>query len=189
MSGLPASGKTTTAQRLHARLGGVLIRQCDVYERLGIDLRAWVRRTERFTRETAAYEAARDCAYMVMHDELAAALTLEVPVIVDAVYGEPAKRCAAYAVCAARGRSAIVVWCRCDDPEEVRRRILARVGCDGPEHEANDLSVYTHLRSLWTPPDSERLAGGTPVPVVVHDTTCDRWSALETAPALARALD
>jgi predicted kinase len=188
MSGLPASGKTTTAQRLHAKLGGVLIRQCDIYERLGIDLRAWVLRTERFTRETAAYEAARDHAYVAMHEELAAALEGARPVIVDAVYGEPAKRRAAYAVCDARGRSPIVVWCRCDDPDEVRRRILARVGCDGPEHEASDLSVYTHLQSLWTPPGDERLADGTPVPVIVHDTTTDGWSGLGAVPALARAV-
>ena len=36
MCGLPASGKTTTAERWHARLGGVLIRSCDVYQALGI---------------------------------------------------------------------------------------------------------------------------------------------------------
>ena len=74
MSGLPASGKTTTALRLHARLGGVLIRQCDVYARLGIDLRAWARRTAGFTRDVDAYERVRDAAYVVMLDELRAAL-------------------------------------------------------------------------------------------------------------------
>ena len=35
MCGLPASGKTTTAERLHGYAGGVLIRSCDVYKELG----------------------------------------------------------------------------------------------------------------------------------------------------------
>jgi hypothetical protein len=64
MSGLPACGKTTMAERLSARLGAVLIRQCDVYARLGIDLRSWIRRTEGFTRDVAAYERLRDDAYV-----------------------------------------------------------------------------------------------------------------------------
>src|SRR5688572_27311978 len=93
MSGLPASGKTTVAERLHRALGGVLIRQCDVYARLGIDLRAWVQRTDRFTRGVEAYERERDEAYIAIAHELDAALaTADRAVIVDAVYGEPAKR-------------------------------------------------------------------------------------------------
>jgi predicted kinase len=49
MCGLPASGKTTTAERSHRRLGGALIRNCDVYQALGISLPDWVRRTRGFT--------------------------------------------------------------------------------------------------------------------------------------------
>ena len=70
MSGLPASGKTTTAARLHRELGGTLIRSCDVYADLGIDLPAWVRRTDGFTRNAAEYEAARDEAYEEMRRRL-----------------------------------------------------------------------------------------------------------------------
>jgi len=58
MCGLPASGKTTTAERLHAHAGGVLIRSCDVYQELGISLPDWVRRTEGFTRDVAGAAAA-----------------------------------------------------------------------------------------------------------------------------------
>ncbi len=54
LAGLPASGKTTVAGRLHRRLGGVLIRSCDVYTALGIDLPGWVERTAGFTRDLAA---------------------------------------------------------------------------------------------------------------------------------------
>ena len=184
MSGLPASGKTTTAQHLHASLGGVLIRQCDVYARLGIDLPAWVRRTEGFTRDVRAYERVRDAAYTAMLDELRARLTGAMGadvcgaprVVVDAVHGEIAKRRAIYDVCQAYACRPIVVWCRCDDPNEIRRRITARVGRDGPEHEANDLAVYDHLRSLWQPPCEERLPDGTSIPVMVYDTVRDVWS-------------
>jgi len=66
MCGLPASGKTTTAERLHAHAGGVLIRSCDVYQELGISLPDSVRRTEGFTRDVTAYEQARDAAYARM---------------------------------------------------------------------------------------------------------------------------
>ena len=47
MCGLPASGKTTTAMRLYAQLGGDLIRSCDIYQELGIVLPEWVRRMRR----------------------------------------------------------------------------------------------------------------------------------------------
>src|SRR5260370_380754 len=63
MCGLPASGKTTTAARLHATLGGVLIRSCDVYRDLGISLPEWVRRTRSFTEGVEAYLSLRDAAY------------------------------------------------------------------------------------------------------------------------------
>jgi predicted kinase len=171
LSGLPASGKTTTAERLHATLGGVLIRQCDVYQRLGIDLRAWVRRTHGFTRDTEEYVRLRDEAYAAMREELATALGAGAELaIVDAVYGESEKRRAVYETCATHRHPALVVWCRCDDSNEVRRRFAARAGRDEPEHEADDFSIYRNLRSLWTPPVDDRLPDGTPVPVVVYDT-------------------
>jgi predicted kinase len=62
MSGLPASGKTTAAMRLHGALGGTLIRSCDVYRELGIVLSEWVEPTRRFTLDVAAYDRVRDDA-------------------------------------------------------------------------------------------------------------------------------
>src|SRR5262245_7710823 len=104
MCGLPASGKTTTAERLHARLGGVLIRSCDVYQSLGISLPDWVRRTRGFTADVDAYDRVRDAAYAEMGRRLDAVLAAGASlVIVDAVHGEPAKRAAVYAICLARG--------------------------------------------------------------------------------------
>src|ERR1051325_1496033 len=182
MSGLPASGKTTTAQRLHASLGGVLIRQCDVYARLGIHLRDWVRKTGGFTRDVAAYERVRDAAYAAMLDELRAGLASDAPrVLVDAVHGETEKRRATYEVCRAYGVRPLVVWCRCDDPDEIRQRFAARVERDDPEHEASDLSVDRHIRSLWQAPVCETLADGTLVPVMVHDTSEEAWYGLAPA--------
>ena len=49
MCGLPASGKTTAAERIHLHSGGVLVRSCDVYRSLGISLPDWVKRTDGFT--------------------------------------------------------------------------------------------------------------------------------------------
>ena len=74
MCGLPASGKTTTAGRLHSRLGGALIRSCDVYEDLGISLPEWVRRTHGFTVNVAAYDTVRNRAYDEMARRLDEAL-------------------------------------------------------------------------------------------------------------------
>lgn len=186
MSGLPATGKTTLARRLHGWLGGDLIRQCDVYARLGIDLRAWVRTTAGFTRDVAAYERVRDEAYAAMREELRSALARGASVVVvDAVHGETAKRRPIYDICRAHDARPIVVWCRCDDADEIRRRVDARSGRGDPEHEASDLSVDRHLRSLWQPPSGDRLPGGATVPVVVYDSMRETWRGLEAAPALA----
>ena len=101
MCGLPASGKTTTAARLHASLGGRLIRSCDVYADLGISLPDWVRRTKAFTERVDEYARLRDAAYVEMARRLDEGLTAGVtPVIVDAVHGEPDKRAAVYAASA-----------------------------------------------------------------------------------------
>src|SRR5713226_7727035 len=123
MCGLPASGKTTTAMRLHAHLGGVLIRSCDIYKELGIVLSEWVKRTQGFTANVAEYDRLRDEAYRQMAERadmsLAAGSSV---VIVDAVHGELDKRRRLYEICRARGAVPILVLCLCDDFEEVRRR-------------------------------------------------------------------
>lgn len=172
MAGLPAAGKTTTAARLHAAAGGGLIRSCDVFQDLGIDLPAWVQRTAGFTREAEAYEALRARAYTEMRRRLAASLAAgAAPVVVDAVHGEPDQRAAAYALCAGYGIVPLVVWCRCDDAAETARRLAARRGREAqPENEASDPSVFTQVRRRWRDPAGDRAPDGTAVPVVVHDT-------------------
>lgn len=172
MAGLPASGKTTTAERLHAYAGGVLIRSCDVYQALGISLPDWVRRTQGFTRNAAAYEHRRDEAYLEMARRLDSALEAQCDlVIVDAVHGESAKRALMYDVCRAHGVAPTLLWCRCDDPAEVRRRIEARRGRErDPKNEASDLSVFRHIVSLWEDPESDLLGQGARASVLVYDT-------------------
>ncbi len=170
MCGLPASGKTTTAARLHAALGGVLIRSCDVYRDLGISLPEWVRRTSGFTEGVEGYLSLRDAAYREMARRLRAGLDDGAPVIVvDAVHGEPDKRAAVYATCRAHGAAPALVWCRCDDPAEIERRVRSRQGRElEPEHEAADASVVRHLTSLWTDPTDAT------IPIVVYDTLASR---------------
>jgi predicted kinase len=172
MAGLPASGKTTTAERLYTYAGGVLIRSCDVYQALGISLPDWVRRTHGFTRDAAAYERLRDEAYREMARRLDSALEAQSDlVIVDAVHGERAKRALMYDVCRAHGVAPTFLWCRCDDPAEVRRRIEARRGRESDSrNEASDLSVFRHIVSLWEDPESDPLVQGARASLLVHDT-------------------
>jgi len=148
MCGLPASGKTTTAGRLHRALGGVLIRSCDVYADLGISLPDWVRRTGRFTRHARAYEIERDRAYVEMARRLEAALVAPArPVIVDAVHGEREKRRMMYEITWRHHETPVLLWCRCDSIREVHRRFATRQGRDAVrEHEAADLSVFPSRR-------------------------------------------
>jgi hypothetical protein len=121
-----------------------------------------------------------------MRDELREALVGGArAVVVDAVHGEIAKRQALYDVCRAHDARPIVVWCRCDDAHEIRRRVAARVGRADPEHEASDLSIDRHLRALWRTPLDDRLRGDVPVPVVIYDSVRETWRGLDAAPALA----
>jgi predicted kinase len=172
MCGLPVSGKTTTAARLHAAAGGALIRSCDVFHSLGIVLPEWVRRTRGFTVEVAAYDVLRDEAYREMGRRLEAALAAGVtPVILDAVHGERDKRQAVWQRCHARGVQPILVWCRCDPADAIAARLRARHGRETePEHEAADASVFRDIARRWQDPRDD---GTWPV-IVEYDTHRDR---------------
>ncbi len=172
MCGLPASGKTTTAMRLHAHLGGVLIRSCDIYHELGISLPEWVQRTQGFTVDIAQYDRLRDQAYREMARRLEADLASGVRLVVlDAVHGEPVKRQTVYEICRAHGVKPIVVLCRCDDRAEVVRRFAARRDREfEPEREASDLSVFYDIKRRWQSPEVDRATCGMPVPLITYDT-------------------
>ena len=193
MAGLPASGKTTTAERLHARLGGDLIRSCDVYQALGIDLPAWVRRTRGFTVDVEAYDRARDGAYREMWRRLEQALAAGSSlVIVDAVHGEPDKRAAAYAICRAWRAAPVLVHCRCDDSAEVARRFRARSGREHePPNEASDLSVFRDIARRWADPAGDRLPDGRMPALISYDSATGAVEARagSTAPRVDRILD
>ncbi len=168
MCGLPASGKTTTAERIHAYAGGVLIRSCDVYQSLGISLPDWVRRTKGFTQHVIEYERERDQAYVEMAKRLELALASGLHlIVVDAVHGERAKRQVVYELCRGFGRTPVLIWCQCDDFEEIRRRFQRRRGRESePENEASNRSVFHHIAGLWEDP----MADPQSVPIVTYDT-------------------
>ena len=174
MCGLPASGKTTTAGQLYAYAGGVLIRSCDVYADLAIDLPDWVARTRGFTINVHQYDQVRDQAY----DEIARRLERHLPgpgpVILDAVYGERAKRCAIYSICRSRRADVTLVHCRCDDPDEVARRFDRRRGLERvPEHEASDRSVFRDIERRWEDPRADLAMDGTRPPIVTVETSLE----------------
>jgi predicted kinase len=176
MCGMPTSGKTTTAGRIHAAAGGVLVRSCDVFVDLGIDVPAWVARTHGFTRDVERFQELRVAAYVEMSRRITAALASDARlVIVDAVHGARASRDGVYALATRFGAAPVLVWCRCDDFEEVTRRFAARRGREHvPEHEASDLSVYKNISDHWQDPGHDRLADGRAVPTVVYDTLRER---------------
>jgi predicted kinase len=171
MCGLPASGKTTAAGRLHAHTGGVLIRSCDVYADLGINLPAWVVRTRGFTVDVAEYDRVRDRAYEEIARRLRRRLSGAGLVILDAVYGERPKRGAVYDLCHARAADVTLLHCRCDDGEEIARRLDRRRGReDVPEHEASDRSIFRDIARRWEDPGTDVLPdGGVPM-IVTIDT-------------------
>ncbi len=168
LAGLPASGKTTVAARLHRHLGGVLIRSCDVYAALGIDLPGWVERTAGFTRDVAAYDTVRDAAYVEMYRRLRETLAAGAEtVVLDAVHGEREHRQAVRWICQEHGAAVIMVLCQCDDLQEIERRFAARRGRERePECEASDLAVYRDIRRRWQDPAADR----PPWPIVTVDT-------------------
>ncbi len=185
MCGLPASGKTTAAGRIHAEAGGVLIRSCDVYHSLGISLPDWVRRTKGFTQNVTDYERERDRAYVELRRQLKRALASAAGLIVlDAVHGESDKRQAVYRLCQEAGRLPVLVWCRCADVAEIRRRFRRRRGrAREPEHEAADLSVFRHIAGLWEEPMEDRLPDGRRVPFLTYDTVTRTLELTRAVPA------
>ena len=171
MCGLPASGKTTTAGQLHACAGGVLIRSCDVYADLDIRLPAWVARTHGFTTGVHEYDRVRDGAYEEIVHRLTEHLRATTLVILDAVYGERAKRSRIYSICRARRADLTLVHCRCDDPTEVTRRFARRRGHESVrEHEASDWSVFRDIERRWEDPHADVAGGGVPA-IVTVDTS------------------
>ncbi len=176
MCGLPASGKTTTAMCLHAHLGGVLIRSCDIYQELGIVLPEWVKRTAGFTVNVAEYDRVRDKAYTAMAKRADMSLANGAPlVIIDAVHGERAKRQRLYALCSAHGAMPILVVCLCEDFAEVERRFRAREGREAdPEREASDLSVFHDIRRRWENPLTDGLSDATRPTIFIYNTLSRR---------------
>jgi predicted kinase len=190
MCGMPAAGKTTTATRIHHVAGGVLIRSCDVFQDLGIDLPAWVERTHGFSRDVDAFQRLRDAAYAEMARRLTAALSGGAAlVIVDAVHGARASRHGVYTICDRFGATPVLVWCRCDDPDEIARRFASRRGRERePEHEASDLSIVKNIIDHWQDPSTDRTPTGEPVATVVFDTLRQRL-VLPQQPAAALVRD
>lgn len=191
MSGLPASGKTTTAGHLHAVLGGTLIRSCDVYRRLGIRLPEWVAKTRGFTEGVEAYERVRDHAYEEMARSLEETLVTGASlVIVDAVHGESPKRQAVYGICLTHGATPVIVLCECDDWRETERRFAARRGREGePEHEASDLAVYRDIKRRWQHPAADTLPDGRAPTILRVDTLRDRLTVEPSAdPSIVAAI-
>lgn len=160
------------AGRLHAALGGTLIRSCDVYQQLGIRLPEWVTKTRGFTEGVEAYERVRDRAYDAMARSLEEALVTGASlVIVDAVHGEWPKRQAVYRICATHGAAPVILLCECDDWRETERRFAARRGRDGePEHEASDLAVYRDIKRRWQHPTADTLPDGHAPTILRVDT-------------------
>jgi predicted kinase len=172
MCGLPAAGKTTVATRLHAHVGGVLIRSCDVYADLGIRLQDWVVRTRGFTVNVHEYDHVRDDAYAEIVRRLETSIERSDVVILDAVYGERVKRANVYAVCGAHGLDVTLLHCRCDDSDEVARRFDRRRGRENtPEHEASDVSIFRDIARRWQDPHGDRLLDGSAPTIVTVDTS------------------
>ena len=189
--GLPASGKTTTAMRLHIHLGGVLIRSCDIYQELGIVLSEWVERTRGFTANVGEYDRLRDEAYDRMAKRADTSLAAGSPlVIVDAVHGERDKRRRLYEICHARRALPFLVLCLCDDFEEVRRRFRGRRGREAePQHEASDLSVFHDIRRRWESTLTDDLPDGTRPTILTYDTVASSVASIHVAlPATAERI-
>ena len=170
--------------RLHAELGGVLIRSCDIYRELGIVLSAWVERTQRFTVDLDAYDRVRDDAYVEMARRvdftLAAGASLA---IVDAVHGERDKRSRLYDICRAWRASPILIVCCCEDFEEVQRRFRTRQGRERePQHEASDLSVFRDISRRWQTPLQDVLPDGTRPTALTYDSLTHRAEMVHGAP-------
>lgn len=168
--------------RLHEGLGGVLIRSCDIYEELGIVVSDWIRRTKGFTVNLGEYDRLRDEAYSRMwlraDEEFAAGTPI---VIIDFAHPDLKKRRMLYNICINRGAAPVLVLCRCNDFEEVRRRFSSRRGREAePEHEASDLSVLDDIRRRWENPLTDLLSNGNRPTIIMYDTVSGAATLIHT---------
>jgi predicted kinase len=161
MMGRTGAGKSTLSQVLATGLPAWRISEVAIKRALRSGLSA----------EDAYDETLRDLGYRAAIAAAQAALGAGLSCIVDASFHRRVRR---DWVAAASG-GVIWVYCRCDDEQEVARRIAVRP-LDGPDGHARSMEIYQHIAAAFEEP--EEFVEGERAALIHVDTLVGRvWSA------------
>jgi len=152
--GLPASGKSTLAEALAARLGLVHL-SSDVTRKHLVGLHPTARALEGF--ERGLYSRAMSSrTYAAMKRSAARWLRRGHSVVLDATYGQPSQRAAIAALARRTGTRLTVLVCRADE-HTIKARLAARASDRTTTSDAR-LELWPALRAAFIEPSELRSA-------------------------------
>lgn len=135
MSGLQASGKSTTARTISRNSGAVLIANHEIRSRLT----DWV---DKYSPESTRH--VYNTALSLAEEELYRNRS----VILDAMYLTRHWREKAYGIAEKHGALPIVVNCVCPDLEIVKRRTRGRKDVSSPQAEGDEMKYYERTKAI-----------------------------------------
>jgi predicted kinase len=159
--GRPVAGKTTLARFLATTLRVQYIPEAAIKRCL---------RSEYVTRDSLD-EDLRDLCYRAAIEVVRACLDRGAPALVDASFHRRRRRQWLYDAVSKTGDGLVLLYCRCDDPATVARRIDMRArGPKSAETQADSLEVHRFIDGTFEEPAPDELPADLPVAIFDVDT-------------------
>lgn len=166
--GRPVAGKTTLARFLCSTLGVQYIPEAAIKR----SLRAG------YVTHDSLDEDLRDLGYRAAIEVARACLERRAPVLVDASFHRRRRRQWLYDAVSKLADGLVVLYCRCDDPAKIARRIEMRArGPKSAETQADSMEVYRFIDAAFEEPEEDEFPADLPVAVFDVDTDRNECSA------------
>jgi predicted kinase len=159
--GRPVSGKTTLARFVATTLGVQYVPEAALKRCL---------RPEYVTRDSLD-ESLRDLGYRAAIEVARACLERGAPALVDASFHRRRRRQWFYDAISKTADGVVWLYCRCDDPAKVARRIEQRaLGPKSAETQADSMEVHRFIDAAFEEPVDDEFPAGLPVAIFRVDT-------------------
>lgn len=161
--GFPATGKTTSAQRLHFELSDSqsveLLTTVSIRESLGLmdDLYSETDRSRVYTEMVNRVE-----------ERLAAGVDV---IILDGNFNKKSRREPVYALLEKHNADILVIECKVQDMDHIRKRLeIRKTRQDDPAHRASSMDLYYMIKDDADPVEQDTLPGGRPLKIIEYST-------------------